>query len=500
MEVVLHLKKPQFTAKLRAKPTKALASLVKAFSKAVEKRFGSPLAHVRLEAEGLVLAPEATVASLGGGPRAVTVVPLRAAPGPSATVVSFMASHVNGAARLASLRACLESIERQSAAPTRVAVAISSAAVQRAAVEALLARVEARLELAGVRFDWESSASPRAQFRHFAAALDLAADVDDGAWVVLSDDDDLWHPDRVRTYDAALATAARGAEVVVCPVYALNRAPLASDVPAAADVDVVRSTTGQPTNYLDCAVRLGVWREYFEVTRGVEHESIFADNHYLSWLYARCPRMDALPVPEGCWMYLWRQDHDRTVQHVTAMERAHGPVVAAGLKRALAAPDVEARYPEVVPGAALATPETMLAVFAPEIIKAERTVELSRTWFYHGRYHIDFVDAYLDAAERGPPGAAPGADDAVKAKLFPHQVAASKRTQDHLDKLRRTRPDVDVDDDQRRTKAFLRIYAKKRLRQCADRRYEFRPLEAAEVTAAFASAILEAPRLRLLPR
>ena len=58
--------------------------------------------------------------------------------------------------------------------------------------------------------------------------LRLADDDGDATWCVFSDDDDLWHPDRVAAYDAAIAAAARDAEVLVSPVYGANRRLVAS--------------------------------------------------------------------------------------------------------------------------------------------------------------------------------------------------------------------------------------------------------------------------------
>ena len=85
---------------------------------------------------------------------------------------------------------------------------------------------------------------------------------------------------------------------------------------------------------------------------------------------------------------MWRQNHGRTTQHAAALERAHEPVARAGLARAVADAAVRGRCAAVLAGAAAAAPATLVDVFAPEILRAERTVELLRTWFYHGRVEI----------------------------------------------------------------------------------------------------------------
>ena len=184
------------------------------------------------------------------------------------------------------------------------------------------------------------------------------------------------------------------------------------------------------TNYFDAAVRLGVWREYFSVTPAAEHDSGFprpfrAPTPRLSRPTRDAPRrlrgqplpvvalralrghgrdrrrrrrkLDArlrrsaiaVPVTLAPSRYMWRQNHGRTTQHAAALERAHEPVARAGLARAVADAAVRGRCAAVIAGAAAAAPATLVDVFAPEILRAERTVELLRTWFYHGRVELE---------------------------------------------------------------------------------------------------------------
>lgn len=523
-EIILHLAAAPITFVARLKlPTdaaKPLAALGRAFARALRKKH--PHLGLRAftlaaaDAAGTKFADDAVVGDLGTT-RALAVVPARASR-TAARVVALLASHVNGARRLESFVACLSSIAAQSALPDALVVGLSTTPDLAAPTRRAVDRCAAALAVAGVDVNVEFAAAPRAQFQHYYATLPLLKTWGDDTWCVFSDDDDFWHADRLRVYDAAISETE--ADAHVSPVYALNTAPLGA-VPEPDTLKTVVSKTGQPSNYYDVAVRLGLWREcvffflFFGRPRDRKGTSRRRPGTNISRSSAtttgslgftraasRC-RSSQSPTAAGCpsfflsfrfvpdaaraRRYLWRQDHGRTAQHVAAMREAHAPVVRAGLEAALADRDVLGRFRAAVPGARPETPAaTLVATFCGDVVKAERTVELSRVWFYHGHYRISDVEEYLDVFDApAPPGEA---DPAVKALLFPQQHADALERRGLADYLRRARPDVDVDADDDRCRRFLRDYVRRRLVAAAARRYAHRPLAAADVAAAFAAA------------
>ena len=120
----------------------------------------------------------------------------------------------------------------------------------------------------------------------------------------------------------------------------------------------------------------------------------------------------------------------------------------------------------------------------PNRLRFDRAREFQR--FYHGRYVLEGLDAYLDDSERRSKEAA---DRELKARLFPGQHAAGQAALARLARLRRDRPDLDLAGDERRTRALARLYVKRRLRAAADRRYAFRPLAESDVCEGFVDAV-----------
>ena len=120
----------------------------------------------------------------------------------------------------------------------------------------------------------------------------------------------------------------------------------------------------------------------------------------------------------------------------------------------------------------------------PNRLRFHRAREFQR--FYHGRYVLEGLDAYLDDSERRSKEAA---DRELKARLFPGQHAAGQAALARLARLRRDRPDLDLAGDERRTRALARLYVKRRLRAAADRRYAFRPLAETDVCEGFVDAV-----------
>lgn len=135
-------------------------------------------------------------------------------------IVAMMASHIGNAERLAWFRVCLRSIIAQSHA-TSVAVSWS------AATEALASKTRCLLSETMLRTEVVSREQPRplSQFEHYRALtkqLEQTEDTGESShWVIFSDDDDLWHPERSGVYSSLLADSDGNMSVVsaVCPWY-----------------------------------------------------------------------------------------------------------------------------------------------------------------------------------------------------------------------------------------------------------------------------------------
>ncbi|CAK0833078.1 unnamed protein product [Prorocentrum cordatum] len=123
-------------------------------------------------------------------------------------VVALLASHLGDEDRLWKLERCLQSIAAQEEPPAEVLVRWSAAGAE---LEAQACELLDGCGLPCALTAWR--AEPAAQFEHYAALGSRllsgrpAAELDE-AWLIFSDDDDIWHPRRAAHFSRAAAAAA----------------------------------------------------------------------------------------------------------------------------------------------------------------------------------------------------------------------------------------------------------------------------------------------------
>ena len=166
-----------------------------------------------------------------------------------ARVVAFLASHVSDRRRLQLLRHCLGSIAAQDSHLDALYVSWHAPDALRAEVAAMLAEWSRRLPPGVMRP--LPQPERRSQYQHLraclsAAAAEFCASDAPGApsWLIFTDDDDLWHPQRVGSVRRACESASSSAaDALLFPVYAYpveDGAENGADEPeTAADVDAL---------------------------------------------------------------------------------------------------------------------------------------------------------------------------------------------------------------------------------------------------------------------
>ena len=194
--------------------------------------------------------PPATTPDVG---LAVASTPAASSPPP---MVAFCASHVSSLRRLKALKEMVASWAGQAhGIPLHVSVSsvVDVAPVTHRAIERLLA------EHGGLRVTY-TGAVVRSQFEHFRALATSLRTTTKDAWVIFSDDDDVWHPQRTLHYLAGINNG------------------LASNCPQRIiSVKVLGTVTGELEQGTSDAVELALDRGDMQAMDGTEDEL---------WMYA----------------------------------------------------------------------------------------------------------------------------------------------------------------------------------------------------------------------
>ena len=313
------------------------------------------------------------------------------------------------------------------------------------------------------------------QFEHVAAVAKRC----DAAMVMFSDDDDEWHAERVATYARAAARV-----VLVSPRYAVNDG---------AALKVVASPPGSlPSNYWDLALPSALLRRYVELTDPKEYASPFADCAFLEWLlkagaFATARRVEPR---DGCWMYLWRQDHAQRPQHAARLNAELAEEVDEGLADALGDPRGRSWFAAAYEAgmgrrvdAARIPVDALVGAYRDRVLAAERDVELGRIALFHGRW------SRADLAATGLPShGAPAGDRRV---LFPREDAMATRQAADVAALLEANPASDVEAHLDAGERLVRRYAAARLRRRTH--FAYVAVDADAVAAAFRAASYECP-------
>eukprot|EP01065_Artemidia_motanka_P036025 TRINITY_DN43921_c0_g1_i1.p1 TRINITY_DN43921_c0_g1~~TRINITY_DN43921_c0_g1_i1.p1 ORF type:complete len:406 (+),score=101.45 TRINITY_DN43921_c0_g1_i1:41-1219(+) len=280
-----------------------------------------------------------------------------ASAGPQFAVL--LASHVNSRRRLDHLCRLLGSLADQAACRPRwvfASISASEAALQREAV-GLFSSQRWR---GGVETFVLPQPEPRSQFEHFdALRSEVARTVPDDAWLLFSDDDDLWHPLRTLLFAQgvvrALRERPRDVTSVVVPVYCRNSGEI-DNLPTAGELhvspSVVERLIGQghiervawsPQNavnvpHLECwlhAVQPPVFRRFMDGTTAAQRKHKFCDFLFSAFFRrqwgAGGRTLYSVPAYPSVWSYFHRQH----AHQITKVFWEKEPVTAAD--RALAA-------------------------------------------------------------------------------------------------------------------------------------------------------------------
>ena len=219
-------------------------------------------------------------------------------------IVCFLASHVATAERAHALARTLQSIRaQQPTPPPPVSVSWSAEPAVAPLVRQLLA---AEVAKGGIRLQLHAQPAKLSQFEHLRA-LTAAHSVRRAAWVLFSDDDDLWSERRHALYAEQCAAASYAARAVLCrrktiPYYAARgpepvngddvREMLAARACHCTDADLPDGLEEDEHNlaeYFDYAVRYEVLSTFFAQTPVAVTQHRFCDLSFAFLLNHRGP-------------------------------------------------------------------------------------------------------------------------------------------------------------------------------------------------------------------
>ena len=265
-------------------------------------------------------------------------------------LVAFLASHVGSEDRVAKLARCLASVDGAALDGVYLswsadeAVAADAAAV----VDFFTSRIPG---FAASRVEGRAS-----QFEHFARlAFALGGDGGGDAWVLFSDDDDVWHPDRATAYRAAANAARADASCVVCSRLARPAGGAAAPADAAAVAAAVAAgraaTTDAYDEYFSYCCRRRVLDAFFAVATDDLRRCQYCDVAWYRYLTSREASRAFAPRDARNWLYFYdktasgasarvevREQH-RAVARRVADADPEGAPPAAVVARVLAARD-----------------------------------------------------------------------------------------------------------------------------------------------------------------
>lgn len=222
-------------------------------------------------------------------------------------------SHRQRRARAEATR-CLLSIAAQTTRPTRVLLSWSRSDESIQLPDVPLAHLDARLRN-----------SRLSQFRHFTSLVadlqgEFTAEALANAWVIFSDDDDIWHPNRYSAFkEMAQHARAANATTLTCALKVLAKTHRAQrpQIHSAADVDKLLAA-GQAEmhkdknghEYFDCAVSYNYLRTFFEQdTPDQLLDNVFCDRRLLTFvLWGGHFIVDPNAFDSTTWLYFYDTD------------------------------------------------------------------------------------------------------------------------------------------------------------------------------------------------
>lgn len=119
--------------------------------------------------------------------------------------------HFTDDRRLRQFAQCVESLCQQTDKKYRAFFSISGTDTRRSDAVILLGIFnQATIERSGMRMDWyitiEQEREKKSQFEHYKDLLAISRSVDDSAWLMFLDNDDMYHPERVKHFKGVVAS------------------------------------------------------------------------------------------------------------------------------------------------------------------------------------------------------------------------------------------------------------------------------------------------------
>lgn len=234
-------------------------------------------------------------------------------------IVALCAVHIHDESRCRGLENCLRTIRQQSSPPDLLLIGWSAgdASTRTATAQFFQEMMETKV----INNEPSSVEGCSSQFQHFQRLLQdprLSTLACNGkaTWIVFSDDDDLWHPERVYSYRHVIETMATlpddrdvrsMSHAQICPgVREIASSFFHSEVML--QDGLAKRVVGAEDDrleYFDYALRLDLMQDFFEwISSGLlEHK--FCDRALLRFL-ALAGRESVFFHP-GCWMYFYNR-------------------------------------------------------------------------------------------------------------------------------------------------------------------------------------------------
>lgn len=236
------------------------------------------------------------------------------------SVVAFCASHIDGLERLKCFRAMIASWSKQSF-PVYLYVCISSDDAMNAVLQRVIEQLKAEYLLLRIC----THPGRLAQFEHYRCLTEhfersfAQGNLPEDLYVIFTDDDDLWHPNRTASYLQLYEQIASSSEGTSLGPFALGSivdATTPVKAYSAADVDSLISSGSLPFNrqtypqdYVALCVPFKLVSEFVSKASPELLRHRYADACFFTFVRAKAPGMKLGQSAD--WMYFYRFDDTR---------------------------------------------------------------------------------------------------------------------------------------------------------------------------------------------
>lgn len=325
-------------------------------------------------------------------------------------ILALMAVHMSSTARYEHFRSCLKSIEDQTVAPT---LAISWSATN----EEIASKVRALLEVARPGCCKICLEQPRrlSQFQHYRILTERLAATQSAStpcWVVFSDDDDFWDPQRIEAcaHEAGGCDAMSSVQSVVFPWFATRpdgiRPSSVEDIEDGIRKGVVQTKGGlsqeerkgatvqsSEDEYWMYVVRLQVHEKFFEQASDTLLACEFCDMAYKSFVRS-FGGIDGGAIsicfhPGLPWMYFYHYDETKQTSSSASSSMQDGPTVEDQKAAARLLPNLA-----TIPGCGLDTAED--AAYASALIRRSVALWFCTNYAFFQEPDLPFCESFVN--------------------------------------------------------------------------------------------------------